>query len=108
MLYPQQNDCRNTFDLSGLWDFALDPEGVGAQQDWFNDLHNPRAIAVPGSWNEQFQDARDYMGTAWYLRRFYVSAPPSMPPRSGSTASAWVSTSAAICPLIWISPIMSI
>ena len=27
---------------------------------------------MPGSWNEQFQDTRDYLGMAWYVRETYV------------------------------------
>ncbi|NOZ29747.1 MAG: beta-glucuronidase [Chloroflexi bacterium] len=72
MLYPQQNDVRNVLDLSGLWAFKLDPEGVGEREGWFHGLPAPRVIAVPGSWNEQFQDTRDYLGLAWYLRETYI------------------------------------
>ncbi len=78
MLYPQQNDIRNKLDLSGFWDFALDPDEVGEEQGWFNGLDAqhagcaPRTIAVPASWNEQFQDTRDYLDVAWYAREFYV------------------------------------
>ena len=32
-------------------------------------LPAPRPIAVPCSWNELFDDARDYLGLAWYLHR---------------------------------------
>jgi beta-glucuronidase len=72
MLYPQQNQVRNTLDLSGIWDFQTDPEELGAQQAWFNGLDQPRPIAVPGSWNEQHEDLFNYLGLAWYLKRSYV------------------------------------
>ncbi len=72
MLYPQQNDIRNRIDLSGFWDFRLDPEKEGEARAWYNGLPAPRTIAVPASWNEQFQDTRDYLGTAWYAREAYV------------------------------------
>ncbi len=72
MLYPQQNDVRNMLDLSGFWDFKLDPDVVGEDEAWFEGLSAPRAIAVPASWNEQFQDTRDYLGHAWYAREVYV------------------------------------
>ncbi len=78
MLYPQQNDTRNVYDLSGFWDFVLDPDDVGQEQGWFSGLtgqpgNEPvRCIAVPASWNEQFQDTRDYLGTAWYARQFFA------------------------------------
>ncbi len=72
MLYPQQNDIRNQRDLSGFWDFKLDPDDTGEAEGWFNGLSDPRTIAVPASWNELFQDTRDYLDTAWYAREFYV------------------------------------
>lgn len=68
MLYPQQNDKRNRLTLSGFWDFKLDPDEVGEAEDWHSGLEMPRTIAVPGSWNEQFEDAYHYLGMAWYLR----------------------------------------
>lgn len=72
MLSPQQNDLRNLYDLSGLWDFQLDPQGAGEAAGWVSGLPAPRQIAVPASWNEQFQDTHDYLDAAWYLRRFYA------------------------------------
>jgi beta-glucuronidase len=72
MLYPIQNDSRNKLDLSGIWDFKIDPDEVGAQDGWFNGLTGSRPIAVPGSWNEQYEDLYNYLGLAWYVRRTYV------------------------------------
>jgi len=72
MLYPQQNDIRNILELSGYWDFQTDPEKIGEQKGWQEDLPSPRTIAVPGSWNEQFQDTRNYLGVAWYQRKTYI------------------------------------
>ena len=74
MLFPQQNDKRNLLDLSGLWDFQLDPEAEGANAGWMHGLPDPRPIAVPASWNELFQDTHDYLDNAWYVREFYVPA----------------------------------
>ena len=31
MLSPRSNPYRQTFDLSGFWDFRFDPEDVGLQ-----------------------------------------------------------------------------
>jgi beta-glucuronidase len=72
MLYPVQNDKRNTLDLSGIWDFQIDPQGVGEQQGWINGLQKPRPMAVPGSWNEQYEDLFNYFSLAWYVKRTYV------------------------------------
>jgi beta-glucuronidase len=63
---------RNKLDLSGIWDFKTDPEEIGEQNEWFNGLIESRPIAVPGSWNEQYEDLYNYLGLAWYVRRTYV------------------------------------
>ena len=52
MLYPQQNDKRNLLDLSGIWDFQIDPNEIGEAEGWFNGLNDTRPIAVPSSWND--------------------------------------------------------
>jgi beta-glucuronidase len=72
VLYPVQNDARNRFDLSGIWDFRTDPDEVGERDGWFNGLAESRPIAVPGSWNEQYEDIFNYLGLAWYVKRTYV------------------------------------
>ena len=68
-LYPQQNRFRDLFDASGLWDFQIDAGDVGEAQQWYRGLPSPRLIAVPGSWNDQFPELSNYLGTVWYLRR---------------------------------------
>ncbi len=72
MLYPIQNDVRNRLDLSGIWDFQTDPEEVGEGQGWAKGLPEPRPIAVPGSWNEQYADLYNYLGLGWYVTRTYL------------------------------------
>lgn len=74
MLYPQQNPSRNLLDLSGLWDFQPDPDEIGETQGFFEVLPNPRPLAVPGSWNEQYAGLYDYLGAGWYLRRVTIPA----------------------------------
>lgn len=71
-LFPQQNDFRNTLNLSGIWKFKKDSMGVGEKEQWFNGLKAYRSIAVPGSWNEQFDDMRDYLDLAWYETETYI------------------------------------
>jgi beta-glucuronidase len=71
-LFPQQNDLRNTLSLSGIWQFQKDTAGVGEKENWQNGLQKPRSIAVPGSWNDQFTDNRDYLGIAWYQKETYI------------------------------------
>lgn len=71
-LFPQQNELRNTLNLSGIWQFKKDSLEVGEKESWQNGLKQTRSIAVPGSWNEQFTDSRDYLGMAWYEKETYV------------------------------------
>ncbi len=68
-LLPQQNAARSVLELAGLWDFQLDPDDAGEAGGWAVRLPSPTLIAVPGSWNEQFQETRDYTGVAWYQTR---------------------------------------
>ena len=74
-LLPQQNATRMVLDLTGLWDFQLDPDDSGAAKGWASRLPSPTLIGVPGSWNEQFQDTRDYTGVAWYQIRTTLPRP---------------------------------
>ena len=72
LLYPQQSGTRNLLDLSGLWQFQLDPREEGEAAGWFRALPAPRPIAVPCSWNDLFDDAKNYLGLAWYLYEVWV------------------------------------
>src|SRR3954452_7736858 len=71
-LRPQQNRFRDVCDLSGLWQFQMDPDGVGEANAWHTSLPKARLIPVPCSWNDLFDDAREYLGTAWYLTECHV------------------------------------
>lgn len=71
-LFPQQNEFRNKENISGIWKFQKDSLQVGEAQNWQNGLPNSRSIAVPGSWNDQFTDSRDYLGTAWYEKDIFI------------------------------------
>jgi beta-glucuronidase len=70
MLYPQSNAHRQMRDLSGFWDFRFDPDDQGRSQGWGAGFDAEEIIAVPASWNDQFEDWRDYTGFAWYQTAF--------------------------------------
>ncbi|MBN1920115.1 MAG: beta-galactosidase, partial [Anaerolineae bacterium] len=72
MLYPVQNSHRNKLDLSGIWDFRCDPEHTGEANGWANGLSGARPMAVPGSWNEQYDDLFGYLDLAWYVKETYI------------------------------------
>jgi beta-galactosidase/beta-glucuronidase len=69
---PQQNSHRNLMDLSGFWQFQLDPKSEGEQSNWKDGLPSPRVIPVPASWNDLFDDAADYLGDAWYAHEAWI------------------------------------
>lgn len=68
----QRNLYRDALPMSGMYQFTTDPQGIGEAERWFDGLPAARPIAVPGSWNEQYQDLDDFCGTAWYERREFV------------------------------------
>ncbi len=70
MLYPQSNSYRQVYDLSGIWEIRFDPQDSGLQEGWQNGFDNGRPVAVPASWNDQFEEERDFLGPAWYQTSF--------------------------------------
>jgi len=66
------NGFREVIDLSGFFDFKLDPDNVGEEKNWQKGVESSRSIGIPGSWNEQFIDTRDYLGPTWHFKKFYV------------------------------------
>lgn len=65
MLRPQCNTHRDAREVSGVWDFRAELDG-DASDSWSQGVPASRPIAVPGSWNEQLPDLRDFCGVAWY------------------------------------------
>jgi beta-glucuronidase len=74
LLRPQRNPHRDVIELGELWEFQPDLAGEGEAGSWFNALPASRLIPVPCSWNELFDDLRDYLGLAWYLTRTWIPA----------------------------------
>lgn len=77
MLYPIDSETRQTKDLNGIWDFALDPENIGVSQAWFSQSRlpgEPATMPVPASYNDITTDKtiRDHIGPAWYLKKFFA------------------------------------
>lgn len=74
MLFPIQNRYRNLVDLCGLWQFKIDPDNEGENQKWFKSFNPDCDIAVPGSWNEQLEEAGllHYIGIGWYKKNIFI------------------------------------
>ena len=71
-LFPKRNETRDTRKLSGIWKFKKDENNIGIAEKWFNGLTGFKNIAVPGSWNDQFTDMRDYRDWVWYETEYNV------------------------------------
>ena len=77
MLAPRDTQTRQRKSLDGLWRFALDPDGLGRSERWWEGLPaGAREIPVPASFNDVFADAtaHDHIGDAWY--ETVVRVPP--------------------------------
>ena len=75
MLRPVETPTREIKKLDCLWAFSLDREFcVIYLLCWESALQESRAIAVPGSFNDQFADAdiRNYVGNVWYQREVFI------------------------------------
>ncbi len=75
MLYPIQNNERSILDISGLWKFKADPTNAGEHERWYEGFDSDLDVAVPGSWNEQLEEAGllSYVGRAWFSKDFFLS-----------------------------------
>ena len=59
---------RQRISLDGEWEFFPDPKQSLTLETLREDA--ARKIKVPGPWQAQFDDLRDYSGLAWYRLRF--------------------------------------
>lgn len=60
--------------LDGSWNFVTDPAGKLSVTDLAT-VAGARTAQVPGSWQSEFADLRDYAGVAWYWRTFSEPTP---------------------------------
>ncbi len=62
MLYPKKNRIRTLECLDGIWETEID----GIYRD----------MAVPASWNEQYNDLFNYFGKCRYIKKVYIDSIP--------------------------------
>ena len=79
---------RKRTSLDGEWEFYPDPQQQLTNQTLRKG--DARAIRVPGPWQAQFDDLRDYSGVAWYRRSFDVADETER--RNGGSAVDYSST----------------
>ncbi len=69
MLRPRDTATRERRSLDGLWQFALDPGGIGRGEQWWRGrLAGAVEMPVPASYNDIVPDPafHDHVGDAWY------------------------------------------
>jgi Glycosyl hydrolases family 2, sugar binding domain/Glycosyl hydrolases family 2, TIM barrel domain/Glycosyl hydrolases family 2 len=67
------SESMPTISLNGKWNFITDPSGTLKIQDLAS-AKDARVIQVPGSWQSEFSDLRDFAGVGWYWRSVQVDA----------------------------------
>lgn len=75
MLKPQLNPARQLVSLDGIWEFKVDFNDEGFNQNWAaSKLDTDLDIAVPASYNELFpqREIREHVGWVWYQRELIV------------------------------------
>lgn len=73
MLYPVENKVREVKNLSGIWNFKMDYDNVGIQEEWQKvALTDTIPMAVPSSYNDLFTEEREkeHVGYVWYEKSF--------------------------------------
>jgi hypothetical protein len=69
--------AQSRLDLNGKWDFAIDREGVGEQQKWFERQGFDEQIQLPGSMPENLKGDNVTLKTRWegsiYDSSFYFN-----------------------------------
>src|SRR6476646_2104985 len=77
MVRPQDNGVRECKRLDGLWEFAVDPDGVGRSQGWWRrPLRGARPMPVPSSYNDVLvaPEVHYHVGDVWYQHTIFVPA----------------------------------
>jgi beta-glucuronidase len=75
MLRPQSTATRELLNLDGLWDFKVDFNGEGFNQNWAaKPLDTKLQAPVPASYNDLFADTaiRNHVGWVFYQRTVRV------------------------------------
>ena len=75
MLYPIENRVREVKSLDGIWNFKVDKNNCGMEENWqASPLRDTIPMAVPASYNDLLTEDRDHVGYVWYETRFTVPA----------------------------------
>lgn len=67
------NDVRAVMDLGGIWQYKLDADEVGTDQEWYApDVNRSEwgEMEIPNNW--YLTDVGDYFGVVWFATSFNV------------------------------------
>jgi len=78
---------RQLSNLDGEWEFYPDPKQTLTPKTLRPE--DARRIKVPGPWQAQFDDLRDYSGVAWYRRGFDAIGQP-VSRSGGHESTVWL------------------
>lgn len=67
-----EHHLRETLLLDGAWRYLTDPADVGETEHWYEGLEQGERVHVPSLWNNEL-GMLDYMGAAWYEKRFFFT-----------------------------------
>lgn len=73
MLYPQTNECREMLCLDGFWQFYAEKENCVSYDNPPEKFEDLRTVAVPASWNDQYEDLFEFFGKGWYVKKEYIT-----------------------------------
>lgn len=73
---PAAEQAGRTISLAGQWNFRLDPEGQGINQEWFG-AALPKTIKLPGSTHENGYDTKTTGREAFWPKGRSRRAPAS-------------------------------
>ncbi|MCM8772500.1 MAG: beta-galactosidase [Candidatus Omnitrophica bacterium] len=68
-------EIKDSLSLNGKWLFKIDPKDEGVSQKWYTDKvkkDNWRTIEVPGFWETQISEYKNYDGVAWYWKEINI------------------------------------
>ena len=71
MLYPVLTESRSCIDLCGTWEFKLDANNKGFEEEWYKTrLVDSQIMPVPAAYNDLKEDAalREHYGWVFYQR----------------------------------------
>jgi len=69
------SDSKKEISMSGEWKFKVDPQDKGVMEKWYSPEYSDKnwlTIKVPGYWEEQFKEYKDYDGYAWYRKEIII------------------------------------